>query len=47
MTFVGKQKPTFDISIVMQYAVAVTDYQGFVSSGGTMKLKHVGTITKL
>ena len=33
MTFVGKQKPTFDISIVMEYSVAVTDYQGFVSSG--------------
>ena len=29
----AKQKLTYDISTVMQYAVAVTDYQGFVSSG--------------
>ncbi len=33
MTFVGKQKPTYNLDIVMQYAVAVTDYQGFISSG--------------
>jgi len=33
MAFHGKQKPTYDLTIVMQYAVAVTDYQGFISSG--------------
>ena len=29
----AKNKSTYDINTVMQYAVAVTDYQGFVSSG--------------